>query len=214
MKPHKHTDLTKFAGHSVFLLLPFFEKVFIINELLLVMRILSKIEQLLIGLWLGAALFFAFGVAPSAFSVLPETYLAGNVVSRTLTIINFSGLVIGGVLLLLSFISRGEAKMVWAWIQRVLLFIVALACGAGQAIIGLYMTYLRSLSDQPISNLPADNPLKMQFDAWHQYSVWILMAAMVAALLAFFVMSRSYPGNVSKKKDDPLDFDLPDELKI
>ena len=179
------------------------------------MRILAKIELLLIALWLGAAVFFAVGVAPTAFSVLPNTTLAGNVVNRTLTIINFSGLVIGLFLLLLSFVPRGEARSVWIWIQRVVLVVFTLACGAGQAIIGLYMEYLRGLTDQPLGQLPAGNPIRVQFDMWHRYSVWILMAGMVAALIAFFVISRNYSGETGKnKKNDPLDFELPDDLKI
>lgn len=184
------------------------------------MKFLPKIEQLLIGLWLGGALFFMFAVAPSVFSVLESREMAGYVVSRTLTIVNFSGIAIGVLLLLLSFIPRGEATTIWAWLQRVLLLIVALAGGAGQAIIGIYMRYLRSMSDTPISELPADNPIKMQFDAWHQYSVWVLVAGMIAALLAFFIISRNYSGETAAKKKSgggdvpPIDLNLPPELKM
>lgn len=184
------------------------------------MKFLPKIEQLLIGLWLGAAVFFMFAVAPSVFSVLESREMAGYVVNRTLTIVNFSGLIIGIILLVLSFIPRGESKMLWAWLQRILLFIVALTCGAGQAIIGIYMRYLRSMSEKPMSELPADNPIKMQFDMWHQYSVWILVAGMIAALLAFFIISRSYSGGASAKTKSggsdvpPIDLNLPPELKL
>ncbi len=179
------------------------------------MKFLSKIEQLLIGLWLGAAVFFALAVAPSAFAVLPSTELAGFVVSRTLTIINFSGLIIGIILLLMSFVPRGEGSSIWTWLQRLLLFIVALACGAGQLIIGLYLEQLRGYSEKPISDLAADNPIKIQFDMWHQYSVWILVAGMFAAVLAFFIISRTYEGKTaSTKSDAPVDIELPDELKM
>ncbi|MGI8668368.1 MAG: DUF4149 domain-containing protein [Aridibacter sp.] len=179
------------------------------------MKIISKIELLLIALWLGAAVFFSLAVAPSVFIVLPSREWAGFVVNRTLTIINFSGLIIGFVLLALSFIPRGEVRKIRAWIQRILLFIVALACGAGQLIIGFYMEYLRKLSNVPISSLPADNPAKIQFDMWHQYSVWILIAGIVAAFLAFFVMSRTTLANAAKKKKDDIipEFEFPDHLK-
>lgn len=179
------------------------------------MRTLSKIELLLVALWLGAAVFFAAGVAPSAFIVLPNGTLAGNVVNRTLSIVNFSGMIIGAVLFLLSFIPRGEARAVWLWIQRGLLLIMTLAAAAGQAIIGLYMEYLRKLSEKPIGSLPADDPVRMQFDRWHEYSVWILLAGMAAALLAFFVISRDRAGTAARDtKKDPLDFDFPKDLKI
>lgn len=179
------------------------------------MKILSKIELLLIGLWLGAAVFFSLAVAPSVFSVLPSREMAGYVVNRTLTIVNFSGLAISLILLFISFIPRREAKAIWAWLQRILLFVVALACGAGQMIIGFYLEQIRKMSDKPISDLAADNPIKIQFDMWHQYSVWVLMAGMLAALLAFFVISRNHSGTAkTNKKDDPLDLDLPPELKL
>lgn len=179
------------------------------------MKIISKIELLLIGLWLGAAVFFSLAVAPSVFSILPSREMAGFVVNRTLTIVNFSGLAISLILLFMSFIPRGQTKAIWAWLQRVLLFAVALACGAGQLIIGFYLEEIRKMSDKPISELAADNALKIRFDMWHQYSVWVLMAGMFAALLAFFVISRNYAGKtVTVKKNDPLNFDLPPELKL
>jgi hypothetical protein len=179
------------------------------------MKILSKIELLLIGLWLGAAVFFSLAVAPSVFSVLPSRELAGFVVNRTLTIVNISGAAIGVILLFLSFIPRGEAKAIWVWLQRILLVLVIAACGAGQAIIGFYLDQIRAMSGSPISELAADNPIKLQFDMWHQYSVWVLIGGMVAATLAFFIISRNYSGSTaSAKKDDPLNFDLPPELKL
>ncbi len=62
------------------------------------MKFISDIRLLLIGLWLGAAVFF-IAVAQSAFAVLPSREMAGSVVSRTLLIINVSGLIIGLILL-------------------------------------------------------------------------------------------------------------------
>ena len=178
-------------------------------------KLISKIELLLIGLWLGAACFFSFAVAPSAFAILPTNALAGNVVNRTLTIINFSGIIIGLILLGLSFIPRNEVRKIWIWVQRFLLLFVSLACGAGQIIIGLWLERLRGLSNSPISELAADDPIKISFDMWHQYSVWVLIAGMIAALLAFFVISRKYE-ETSKpsKKQTPVDFELPDNLKM
>src|SRR6202035_4109925 len=47
--------------------------------------------------WIGGLIFFAFVLAPTAFSVLPNTHLAGNVVGRALGkmhwIAIFSGIV-------------------------------------------------------------------------------------------------------------------------
>jgi hypothetical protein len=179
------------------------------------MKFVAKIELILIALWLGAACFFSFGVAPSVFSVLPSRELAGSVVNRTLTIINFSGVVIGAILILMSFIPRNDAKKYWIWLQRFFLLMVTAACAAGQLIIGLYLEHLRKLIGRPIDELAANDPLRLQFNLWHQYSVWVLTAGMIAALIAFFVISRMPSGGGTISKSDPvIDFDLPEELKM
>ncbi|MEZ5346010.1 MAG: DUF4149 domain-containing protein [Pyrinomonadaceae bacterium] len=179
------------------------------------MKFIAKFELLLITLWLGAACFFTLGVAPSAFGVLPSRELAGGIVNRTLTILNFSGLIIGILLILSSFISRGETRQIWAWLQRLLLLIVAAACGVGQLIIGFYLNQLRFMIGKPIDELDAGDPLKLQFDTWHQYSVWALITAMIAAFLAFFIISRTTTNSGKEKRTDSIpDFEFPDELKM
>lgn len=176
------------------------------------MRIIAKIELLLIGIWLGAACFFSFALAPSVFGVLPTRELAGSVVNRTLMIVNLSGLVIGIVLIATSFIPRGEAKKVWAWIQRFLLLILTASCGVGQFVIAFYLTYIRSqFGGRPIDEIAVDDPLRIQFSTWHQYSVWVLAAGMIAALLLFFMISRT--DSVVKKVEKHVgipDFEVPD----
>ncbi|MCB1022739.1 MAG: DUF4149 domain-containing protein [Acidobacteria bacterium] len=179
------------------------------------MKFIAKFELLLITLWLGAACFFSFGVAPSAFGILPSRELAGGMVNRTLTIINFSGLVIAILLIISSFIPRGEARQIWAWIQRLLLLVIAGACGAGQLIIGFYLNQLRYMIGKPIDQLAANDPLKLQFDTWHQYSIWALMTGMIAAFLVFFVISRTKTDSGKSSKSDIIpDFEFPDELKM
>ena len=179
------------------------------------MKFVAKIELLLIALWLGAACFFSLGVAPSAFAILPSRELAGGIVSRTLTILNFSGLIISIILLLSSFIPRGEAKSVWLWIQRGLFALVGIACAFGQIIIGYFIERLRWQMGRPIDELAVDDPLRVSFAWWHQTSVWVLVAAIVFALAAFFIVSRtpSRTGHAPKNDGMP-DFDLPDELKM
>lgn len=47
-------------------------------------RLLLALDALALALCVGALAFFAFGVAPVAFSVLPERSLAGNVVNGSM----------------------------------------------------------------------------------------------------------------------------------
>lgn len=178
------------------------------------MRFLSKIELLLVGMWLGAACFFSFGVAPSAFSVLGDAELAGNVVNRTLAIINISGLIIGVLTLLTSFLPHAYSNAVWAWGRRLLLVIFAAACGIGQFVIGFWIAYLRLQIAKPVKELAASDPMKLKFDQLHQASVWVLVAAMAAALLAFFIMTRQEASRKDKKSSGEPDFDFSNEFKI
>ena len=82
------------------------------------MKILANSRTLLIALWLGGAVFFSFAVAPSVFSVLPSREMAGSVVNRTLAIVNYSGFIIGLILLASSFIFRETVGRFRLWINK------------------------------------------------------------------------------------------------
>lgn len=179
----------------------------------MIQKIVPKIELLLLGAWLGAACFFSFGVAPGAFAVLPSRELAGSMVNRSLVIINIAGLAIGVLLLLTTFVPRNDSKRVWLWGQRILLFIMAAACSVGQFVIAFWMAYLRVQMKGPIDDLAVNDPLRVQFNNLHQWSVWVLVTAMAASLLVFFVISRK-SGNGGRKSSGAGGFDLPDELKF
>ncbi len=171
------------------------------------MKFLSDIRLLLIGVWLGAACFF-IAVAQSAFAVLPAHEMAGAVVNRTLSVLNYSGIGIALILLLTSLIVHKEAGRFWMWTERFLLLLVAAACSIGQFVIGLMLLSLRAQMGKPIDEVAADDPLKIQFNNLHEYSVWVLMTGMGAALIAFFIISNRKFGAATKlTTNDPFDFD-------
>jgi len=154
------------------------------------MSFISNLRLLLIALWLGAAVFFIF-VAQSAFGVLPSRELAGTVVSRTLMIVNLSGLGIGLILLLSSFIKRLNIKPFFLWTERILLILLIAACAVNQFVIALWLSFVRGqFGGKPIDEIPLEDPLRIQFNQLHQYSVWILMGSMIAALIIFFFIAR------------------------
>ncbi len=173
------------------------------------MKFLTDFRLLLLAIWLGAALFF-IGVAQSAFAVLPSRELAGSVVNRTLSILNYSGLGVGLILVLTSLITRGAVNRILLWAERVLLVLIVAACAVGQFVIGLWMQFTRAqMGGRPIDELAADDPLRMQFNNLHEYSVWVLMAGMIAALLAFFLIANRRGGTAASSQtttSDPFDF--------
>lgn len=154
------------------------------------MSFFSDIRRLLLILWLGAACFFSFAIAPSAFAILPSRELAGALVSRTLAIVEYSGLVIGLILLASSFVGQATANRFRVWTERFLLLILMLACAAGQFVIALWLAIVKAQIGRPIDEVAVDDPLRVQFNNLHQYSVWVLAAAMIAALAAYFLMAR------------------------
>ncbi len=165
------------------------------------MKFISDIRLLLVGLWLGAAIFFV-AVAQSAFAVLPSRELAGSVVSRTLMILNVGGLIIGLILLATSFFKRLDIKPLWLWTERILLVVFAAACAVGQFVIGLWMSWIRAQIGRPIDEVAVDDPLRIQFNNLHQYSEWVLMAAMFATLILFFLIARKSVVKIVEKKND------------
>ena len=178
------------------------------------MKFLSDVRLLLLGLWLGAAVFF-IAVAQSAFAVMPTRELAGQLVSRTLAILNYSGLGIAVVLLATSalVVAAGTNK-VMLWAERVLLIIVAVACAVAQFVIAWWLLLVRTQMGRPIDEVPADDPLRVQFNDLHQWSTWAMMAAMAAALIAFFLIANRRAAAAPPKKTGPADFDFSKQFKI
>jgi Domain of unknown function (DUF4149) len=169
------------------------------------MRFLTAFRLLLLGLWLGAAVFFVV-MAQNAFQILPTHEVAGLLVSRTLAILNYSGLGAAFVLILTSLIVAAGTNIAGLWLERILLVIFGLGCAVGQFVIGWWMLLIRTQMGKPIDEVAADDPLRIQFDQLHQYSTWVMGAAVAGAFLAFVIISVRRVTPPSKGGIDPLDF--------
>lgn len=152
--------------------------------------IVCDVRLLLIGLWLGATVFFSFAVAPSVFAVLPQRDLAGAVVQRTLTIVNVGGFVIGLLLLTSAFLFKDGVKRLTFVLETISLFLLALMTAIGQWVIAAQMRALRLQMGRPIDELAQNDPLRVAFNSLHEYSVVILSIGMIAAVVAFLLIAR------------------------
>jgi ABC-type transport system involved in cytochrome bd biosynthesis fused ATPase/permease subunit len=159
---------------------------------------LRSLGLLLLGLWLGAAVFFSAAVAPGVFGVLRgaelpnANALAGSIITRLLSIINHAGFEISIFLLVMSFfITRGQKR--WTQLAGMIsLAIMAMMTGIGQWVISARMTALRAAMLAPIDQIAREDPRRLEFDNLHRYSVASMGMAIVAALVAFVIMaSRS-----------------------
>jgi hypothetical protein len=157
---------------------------------------LGHARLLLLGVWLGAAVFFSFAVAPSAFAVLPARELAGAIVTRTIGIVNVGGFVIALLLLATAFArGRGAAATKRAWVVEVFaLALVALATAAGHWVVAARMAALRVAMGRPIDEVAASDPLRLAFNSLHGYSVAAMTTAMLAAVVAFILIARRNRG--------------------
>lgn len=177
------------------------------------MKFFSDIRLLLLAVWLGAAVFF-IGVAQSAFAVLPQRELAGAVVNRNLAILNYGGLAISVLLLLTSFIGSALISKFWLWVERLLLLVIVTACAVGQFVIGFWLASIRSQIGKPIDEVAADDPLRMQFNMLHEYSVWVLFIGMAAAFLTFFIIANRKFGAAKPARDTADIYDFSKEFKV
>ncbi len=175
------------------------------------MKFFSDIRLLILAIWLGAAVFF-IGVAQSAFAVLPSREMAGSVVNRTLAILNYSGLAISLIMIATSLIATARISRLWLWVERLLLLVLAAACAIGQFVIGFWLSSIRLQLGRPIDDVPVDDPLRIQFNVLHEYSVWVLFAGMIAAMITFFVIANRKFGPV--KTAEPNVYDFQKEFKI
>ena len=179
------------------------------------MKFFSNIRLLVLAVWFGAAVFF-IGVAQNAFAVLSQQReLAGAVVNSNLTLLNYAGMAIAAFLLLTSVIATASMSKFWLWVERFLLLFMGAACAVGQFVVGFWLSSVRAQMGKPVDEIAAEDPLRIQFNMLHEYSVWVLMTGMVAALIVFFIISSRKFGLVKPEKTEKADiYDFSKEFKV
>ena len=158
---------------------------------------LSFSRLILLACWFGAALFFGAVVAPAAFGVLRSfslpnaSEIAGGIVTRSLSVINIAGFLIAILLVVTLFLRRHSTGRVSFYVECICLGLIALATGVGHWVIAARMRALRAAMSLPIDQIAATDPLKVEFNSLHGYSVNALGLAMIAAFVALVLMARN-----------------------
>jgi len=144
-------------------------------------------------LWLGGLVFFAFVVAPAAFSVLPTRHLAGNVVARSITGLHWIGIVTAIVYLLSSTIyarlTTGTLHVFAA--RNVIIVLMLLLTLISQFGIIPRMDTLRA-SIGEIDSVPPNNAVRMQFDALHVWSTRIEGGVLLVGFVAAYLTANAF----------------------
>jgi uncharacterized membrane protein len=142
--------------------------------------------------WIGGLIFFAFVLAPTAFSVLPTTHLAGNVVGRALGKLHwiaiFSGIVFLGSSLLYHRLTDGTPHVFAT--RHVLLCLMLVLTLISQFGIIPRMDVLRASLGE-VKSVPIDNPVRVQFDALHVWSTRVEGAVLLFGLVVVYLTARA-----------------------
>ncbi|MBX3280027.1 MAG: DUF4149 domain-containing protein [Acidobacteria bacterium] len=163
-----------------------------------------KVRLTILGFWFGVLALFSFAVAPAAFSVLPSQGLAGAVVSRTLTVVEYTGMVVGLVLLGISAATSRHSKARLA--EQLLLALMTLSMVVSYFIVSSRLHSIRSEMGDRLASLPPGDATRMTFDVMHQFSVGLTAFNMAATLILIgtLLWRRSAPRKEVSDRTEPL----------
>jgi uncharacterized membrane protein len=152
------------------------------------MSFLRYLMLLSLVVWVGGGIFFALVLAPTAFQVLPNPHLAGNVVGRALGRLHWIAIISGIVFLISSLAySRLMNGTAHVFAMRNLLVCVMLVLTlVSQFWIMPHMDTLRA-SVGDFAAVPLSNPERVQFDALHVWSTRVEGAVLLLGLVVVYM---------------------------
>jgi hypothetical protein len=138
-----------------------------------------SLVYLVLGLWLGAVVFFGAVLAPIAFSQLPPLFptpaagihAAGMVVGGSLVRLHWIGLFCGLIFLLVSVVARAHYRTILP--QALLVLAMMLLTAYSQFSIIPRMDTARDSVGGNVDAVAANNPGRQIFDRLHQRSVHV-----------------------------------------
>jgi uncharacterized membrane protein len=153
---------------------------------------LRAIRLVTIVIWVGGLIFFAFVLAPVAFSVLASSHEAGLVVRGTLTALNTMGQICGllfalSTLVLCSRAGTGGRKFLLA--QALVVFLMMAATAVVQLKIIPAMERDRIAAGGEIDAAPSNNPNRADFDRLHTISEEVEGAVLLLGVATLVLMA-------------------------
>lgn len=157
-----------------------------------VMSFLRFLMVLSLVVWIGGLIFFAFVLAPTAFQVLPNSHLAGNVVGRALGKLHWIAIISGVVFLiaslLYSYLTQGTAH-IFAMRHILICLMLALTLLSQFWIIPRMDTLRASVGD--FATVPLNNPQRVQFDALHVWSTRVEVVVLLLGLVTIYLTANA-----------------------
>jgi uncharacterized membrane protein len=149
---------------------------------------------LALTVWLGGLVFFAFVLAPTAFSpgLLPSRHLAGSIVGISLDKLHFMAIASGIVFLVSSLVynrlTTGESKPPAA--RHMLVVAMLLLTSVSQFVISPRMRVLRVRAGV-MDDLPAGNPIRTEFDRLHFWSENFEVVVLLIGVATLYAVARN-----------------------
>ena len=155
------------------------------------MTLLRFLMLLALVIWLGALIFFP-AVAQTAFTELPSAHLAGLVVRGTLITLHTMAFISGTVFLLSSSIYNRAGGTVRPLSLSHILIVTMLALTAvSQFHIIPKMDALLAAAGE-ISTIPADSPIRQQWDSLHNWSTRLEGTVLIFGLVILYLTARRF----------------------
>jgi uncharacterized membrane protein len=151
---------------------------------------LRTLMLLALVVWVGGIVFFAFVEAPTAFHVLPNTELAGNVVGPSLTKLHWIGIVCGLVFLLSSVgynnLKHAQSRLFSS--VHVFIFLMLVLTCVSQFAITPRMHALRAEMKNAVTG--ANDPRAAEFDRLHHWSERLEGGVLLCGLVTVILTGR------------------------
>ncbi len=155
------------------------------------MAFLRYLMLLALIVWIGGLFFFAFVLAPTAFSVLPSRHLAGSLVGSTLKSLHWIGIVSGVVFFISSLLyshMHGGALQPFAPRNLLILLMILLTLVSQFGIIPR-MDALRASLPDDIESVRPDDRARMSFDSLHRTSTRVEGVVLLVGLGLVYLVS-------------------------
>jgi len=155
------------------------------------MNVLRFFMLLALVVWIGGIIFFAAAVAPTVFRILPTRHLAGAVVTRSLAILHWMGIVCGIVFLITSMLNsysaRGAARPLA--FRHLLVYVMLALTVVSQFVVSAKMAALRAAMGE-IDLVPVADARRIAFNQLHAWSTRLESGVLIVGLIVLFLVAR------------------------
>ena len=154
---------------------------------------LRALMLLALIVWIGGIIFFALVMAPTLFTVLPSTQLAGNVLAPALTKLHWMGLISGAVFLVSSVAYNWRKYFQLRLFTATHVFVVLMLAltAVSQFVITPRMRELRSQL-RMVDLLSPVEPVRAEFNRLHEWSTRCESGVLFLGLVVVVLTARRF----------------------